>query len=167
MLGGSARTALSGRESLALAASLSTFVLSSGCGAPVAGVEPELTILDRTSLEPLAQGSELRYGPSFQGGSWVMPALRVRGAQPIGVLNGEIVAAAGEALGSVAGSPVHLVGESSGTLRADWLGIPIMSIDTAPLGSRTPARLQIMFVDETGLRVESQLPVTLVSAESP
>jgi hypothetical protein len=133
----------------------------------MAGGERELTILNRTSLEPLAPDGELRYGPSFQGGSWAMPALRVRGAQPLGVLNGELADGAGKALGSVAGSPAHLIEEASGTLRADWLGIPIADIDAAPIGSKTPARLQIAFVDETGVQVQSQLPVTLVSAEGP
>jgi len=171
-MGGSGRTALSRRESLVIAASLSTVVLlgafATGCGSPgVAEVERDLTILNRVSLEPLAPDGDLRYGPSFQGGSWAMPALRVRGVEPIGVLNGEIVDGAGKALGSVSGSPAHLIEEASGTLRADWLGIPIADIAAEPIGSKAPARLHIAFVDETGLRVESQLPVTLVSAESP
>lgn len=153
----------------ALGAPLLSGILLAGvaCSSTAAPAAVELTILDRRTLEPLEQGGPLRYGPSFQGGEWAMPALRASGVQSTGSVEGELLSVTGATLGTAPRAPVHLVAEPSGTLRADWLAIPLLSDALPPDATSTPATLHVVYVDAQGTSVESRWPVTLIAADGP
>lgn len=120
---------------------------------------------DGDTFTAIRDGDPLVIIDGRQGGTWVMPSLRLQGTTPLGTVRGGITLGSGEEVGALPATSVYADATDGGELEVEYVPIPIGdnpdgSLPDGVAGS--PATVRLSFSGACGEAGDLEVGVVLV-----